>query len=166
MHSLESLKRLLFLMPLYAAPDGPGATMPAFIVKKKVTLPLLSLKKDDIVMVRFDTVAKLGKELKGDKKPDGTAKKEPAHLAQVTDLTTGEEMQMIVPAVLRSTLEEEYPAPSADKPHTYLGKSFQITHLGKKTGGKNEGGYNLYKIVEIELTGAKQPTPPAPSLKK
>lgn len=154
-----NLKRLLLPMMLYAAPDGPGATMPAFKTVKKVTLPLLSLKNGDIALVRFDTAAKLGKELKGDKAADGKAKKEPAHLAQVTDLTTGEEMQMIVPAVLRSTLEEEYPAPSADKPHAYVGKSFQITHLGKKVGGKNEGGYNTFKIVEIELTpdtGAKK----------
>lgn len=142
------LRRLFTPFMMYVAPDSPGATVPAFTVKKKVTLPLLSMKPLDIVHVRFDSAAKLGKKLKGD-----DSKKEPAHLSMVTDLTTGEEMQMIMPAVLRSTLEEEYPRPSQEAEYAYVGKCFQITSLGKKQG-KTAGteGYNTFKIVEIELT--------------
>lgn len=111
---------------------------------KAVTLALISLKNaGDLVHVRFDTPFVMGKKLKGD-----DSKKEPAHLAQVTDLDTGEEKQMIGPSVLRSTLEEEYPDAK------YVGKFFEIENLGKKAGrGQSVEGYNLFRIVEVKPIG-------------
>lgn len=111
---------------------------------KAVTLALISLKNSgDLVHVRFDSPFVMGKKLKGD-----DSKKEPAHLAQVTDLDTGEEKQMIGPSVLRSTLEEEYPNTA------YVGKFFEIENLGKKAGrGQSAEGYNLFRIVEVKPIG-------------
>lgn len=116
---------------------------------KAVTLALVSLKSSgDMVHVRFDSAFAIGKKLKGD-----DTKKEPAHLAMVTDLDTGEEKQMIGPTVLRSTLEEEYPNAS------YVKKCFEIENLGKKAGkGQSAEGYNMFRIVEVEPIGVI-PTP-------
>jgi hypothetical protein len=68
----------------------------------------------------------------------------PANIALVIDLTTGEEMQYIISAVLGSTLAEEYPD------HSYVGKSFAVMKLPPDHGrGKR---YATFSIAEIEET--------------
>lgn len=117
-----------------------------FKVLKTVSLPLKSLAEGDLAHVKMETAIRLGEKLKG----KANEKKEPAHLANVIDLDTGEEMLMIIPAVLKSSLEDNY------KDESYVGKAFQITHLGKKAkGGAADEGYNLYKILEIDPTEAE-----------
>lgn len=140
------LNRLLLgAFALGVAPEGGGATARQYKKVRSVTLPLKSLKTlGDIAHVRITTPITVGKKLQGD---DST--KEPAHLCNIIDLDTGEEMQMIIPKVLRSTLEEEYP--TVGEKIGYLGKCFEIENLGKKAGrGKSAEGYNTFRIVEVE----------------
>lgn len=114
-------------------------TKPAFEYKsvRKITLPLL--KKEDGVAIFVAIMGPIfkGKEVKG---TGDAAKMAPADLANILNLETGEEMQMICNAVLKSTLEEEYPGEG------YVGKQFRI--LQSKVEGKR---YKNYTVEEIEV---------------
>jgi hypothetical protein len=63
----------------------------------------------------------------------------PAELANVVDLETGEECQIIVNAVLRGVLDEFYPDAG------YVGKAFQIVRHAKAAGKR----YNTFSVDEI-----------------
>lgn len=113
-----------------------------YVIKKHVTLPLLKIKPNGApAFVRFEGAMHLGERIKG-AATEGTkaAKMEPATLAHVLDLTTGEEMQIICPLLLRERLSENYPKDS------YVGKQFRIT-LTREEGKK----YNLVGLQEIEV---------------
>ena len=69
------------------------------------------------------------------------AKMEPAMLANIVNLSTGEEMQTICNKVMESTLNEEYPDAG------YVGKSFLIEQ--RSVPGKR---YKNYRVAEIEIT--------------
>jgi len=107
-------------------------------VVRNVTIPLLKMADGDTVHVTFKGEIFKGKELKTSK--EGEAKMAAADLANVVDLTDGGLKQIIVNAVLKSTMEEEYPKAA------YVGKSFRITRAGKE--GKR---YKTYTIDEIAL---------------
>lgn len=109
---------------------------PQFEVVRKVTLPVLKKEDGKEIYVQFTSPIYRGKELKG----KNSDKMEPADLAQIIDLTTGEEMTLICNAVLKGTLEEEYPN------EEYVGKQFAI--LQSKVPGKR---YKNYTIKEIKL---------------
>ena len=66
---------------------------------------------------------------------------EPAMLANIVNLSTGEEMQTICNKVMESTLNEEYPDAG------YVGKSFLIEQ--RSVPGKR---YKNYRVAEIEIT--------------
>lgn len=102
---------------------------------KKVTMPLLKQQIDVPIFVRVDGAIYVGKELKGDK-----AGEKPADIMHVTDLTSGEVMQYLVPSVVKSTLEEEYAN------EAYVGKCFALTKHNKKEGKR----YFTFSIDEIE----------------
>lgn len=108
-----------------------------FKVVKNVTLPLLKQSDDTTVYVRIDSAIFKGKEIKG---TGEAAKMEPADLMNVTELESGEQMQMIANAVLKGNLEEEYPEEG------YVGKCFAVTRM--KVEGKR---YKNYSIQEIEV---------------
>lgn len=136
--------RALFgaFLPLYAAPEGGGAAVSAFKATKHVTLPTLSLKDaGTIVHLRFESPIRQGKNIN----PDDP--KEPAHVATVLNLDTGELQQIVLAKQLRGTLEEEYPNDG------YVGRIFELENLGKKKGGKSAEGYNVFKITEGEWPG-------------
>lgn len=125
----------------------PTATPPRKFEKiRSVTLPLLSLKRGDIAHILMVDKIFMGRELKSESNKEGSQKKDPAHLCFVVNMDTGEEMQMIVPAVLRSTLEEEYPNSA------YVARGFEVEHLGKTAkGGKTGDGYNTFRVIEVRV---------------
>lgn len=106
--------------------------------KKLLTRPILKFVKDEPRYIKFEGKIYVGKEMKpraGEEK-----KKEPAHLADVTDLETGEPAQIIVNAVPMSVLMENYPSDA------YVGKCFAITRQSRKEGKS----YDPFSVEEIE----------------
>jgi hypothetical protein len=129
----------------HASAQGAAATAkPAFKfkVKKHVTLPLLKIEESVPVYIRVTEPIFLAKEIEGTrarKNAEG-AVQQPPHLANVTNLETGEEMQIIANEVLKSSLEDAYPDAS------YVGKSFEIVRKPIQKGKK----YVTFTITEIE----------------
>lgn len=106
----------------------------AFKIKKFVTLPHIKLSPGQDYYLRFDTVMHLGKAIEKDR--------EPATLAQVTNMETGEVGEIICSQLLRENLNEAYPNDA------YLGLIFHI-RLTKVPDKK----YNLVHIAEVEDEG-------------
>lgn len=105
--------------------------------KKLLTRPVLKFVKDVARYVKFEGAIYVGREMK---QKEGDKKKEPAHLADVIDLSTGEQAQIIVNAVPMSILNESYPN------ETYVGKCFSITRQARQEGKM----YDPFKLEEIE----------------
>lgn len=103
---------------------------------KAITLPLLKQKDDVTCYIKIISEISVGKEVKQKK---GETVMAPAQIMRVINLETGEEMEMIANAVLKSTFEENYP----DK--KYVNKCFAVTRHSKAQG-KN---YNTYSVEEI-----------------
>jgi hypothetical protein len=123
-----------------------------FVPKRKrlLTKPLLKYSVGMAVYVLIETAAHIGKEMKPG--ADGK-KKEPATLCDVVDLKTGEPCQIILNAVVKSVLAEEYPNDS------YVGKCFAITKQARVTGK----AYDPFSVEEIENPNeAPAVTPDAP----
>ena len=108
----------------------------AFRVKKAVTLPIVKLAAGVARYVFFDGPMRIGKDTG---QVMNGKKMEPATIADVTDLETGEQGQLICATVLAGNLRETYPDDS------YVGKRFAITLIKVP-----EKKYNLYEILEIE----------------
>jgi hypothetical protein len=117
--------------------------------KKLLTRPVLKFVTDEPRFVKFEGAIYVGKEMKakGDDK-----KKEPAHLADVIDLETGELAQIIVNAVPMSVLQESYPG------DTYVGKCFSIMRQSRQPGKQ----YDPFKVEEIEDPTPDDTKPTAP----
>jgi hypothetical protein len=111
-----------------------------FKVKKVLTRPALKLQETVPVYVKFDGAMYVGKEIKSRTPTDEAKKKEPATLANITDLQTGQLHVLIMNTVLKGVLTEEYPGEG------YVGKCFKITKLGRAAGKQ----YNPFDVVEIE----------------
>lgn len=103
-----------------------------FTRKKAVTLPTMSFKGVDTRLVKF-----LGKIYKGEpiQGKDGKTQ-EPADLAHVIDLTTGEERTLICGTLLSKNLE---------KHGDYVGKCYEITE--KPLDGKRYKDCQIFEIV-------------------
>lgn len=128
-----------------------------FKVTKNVTLPLIKPEIGQPVFFRVTAPVKIGKAVEKDK--------DAAIIADCVNLLTGEEAQILVPAVLQGILHDEYGAPrfgTVEKgaPVTeleppiedqvrdrYVGKSFQMIKHERATGKK----YHSYSVAEIEL---------------
>jgi len=128
------------------------ATPFKFTVKKHVTLPLFKWENNKPYYYRFDAAIEQGKPIK---EKDGESKKEPAYLAPVTNLESGEQGEIILGTVLRGILDEDYPDAS------YVGKCFELVQ--KRITGKN---YNSYGVTEIEVDSAAQKEPAKNTSKK
>lgn len=107
-------------------------------VKKNLTPPVLKLELDTPVYVQILAKMYIGKDIA--KVKEGEKKREPAHILDCVDLTTGEVCQVIASAIIQSTLTESYPNDS------YVEKRFSFTKKGK-TPGKD---YHKYEILELE----------------
>lgn len=114
--------------------------------KKLLTRPTLKMVEGTPRYVKIEAPIFIGKEMKSRKADAADAKKrEPAHVANVIDLETGEPAQIICSAVVLSTLNDEYPS------EAYVGKCFAITKLAKRDGKDYFG----YKVEEIEEPAAE-----------
>lgn len=111
-----------------------------FKVKKNLTLPLIKLQLDVPVYIKFLTEMYVGKEVKG---KGEKAKMEPAILADVINLITGEESQIIINSVVKANLteHEDY------RDGKYVGKCFMLVKHDKREGKQ----YNDFSIQEIEV---------------
>lgn len=136
---------------------APAARGLKFKTVRKVTYNLLKPAIDKPVYLRFNQPVKIGKKV--DKQKD------PAIVAVVTDLETGEECQFLVPAVFQGILHDEYGAPRYGKegegketieieptiegqtPHNYVGKCFMVIKRAKN-GDKQ---YHPVEVEEIEV---------------
>lgn len=108
-----------------------------FNVVKNVTLPLLKPNLDVPVYVKVLEPVFQGKKIDKGAQKDMEA----AMLANVVNLETGENMQMIVPNVLDGIFAEEY------KENAYVGKCFSITKHPKASGKR----YHPFSVMEIEV---------------
>ena len=109
------------------------ATGMKFVRTKMVTVPVIKFVPDVPKFVRIENAIYTGKKVE--------EKKEPARIAHVVDLETGEEGLMIVGKVLEGTLDEMYPD------NKYVGKCFEIVNHGVRAEKK----YNTYSISEVEV---------------
>lgn len=98
--------------------------------RKLLTIPVLSLKENDQRCIRFDSVMRIGKAMPV---KEGKAPMDPATIADVTDVISGEVFELIVPAVLQSVLHENFPDDS------YVGKVFELEALPKREGKQYRG---------------------------
>lgn len=107
-------------------------------VKRNITLPLIKPQLDVPVYVKVTGAIFEGKKIEG---TGDKAKMEPAHLFNCINLETGEEAQMIAPAVLMGIFKDEY---SND---AYVGCGFSITKHPKASGKR----YHAFSVAELEL---------------
>lgn len=145
--SAKSLKSELAILESPPKPSLARAIdLPAGIrVVKNVTMPSLTLKPNEPHCLVFVSPMRISSVIT--KAGDGKDK-EPATIADVGDVETGEAFIGIIPAVVKSNLERDYPNDG------YVGKTFYIENLGKRTQGQR---YNDFRILEIdpsEMLGA------------
>lgn len=108
--------------------------------KKLLTIPVLKFKEGEIRYVKITDAMHVGKPQKA---KEGEKAKEPAVLANCINLEDGAICQIIVSAVVKSVLTEEYPNEG------YVGKCFAITKQGRNPGKQ----YNQFDIEEVEDPG-------------
>jgi hypothetical protein len=111
--------------------------MVEYVTKKLLTVPTLKLVEGKTVHIKVVDAMRLGKPGKPDK--DGKSK-DPATIVSVINLDDGEQMQVVVPAVLKSVWNEDY------TDGAYVGACFAVTKLGRNPGKS----YIDYKVIEIE----------------
>lgn len=107
-----------------------------FVVKRNLILPTLKLEVGVPVYIKVISKIRQGKEIANSAKE----KVKPADICDVINLETGEEMQLVVAAIVKSTFEE-------DLKGVYEGLCFMIEKGDKKQGKR----YFTYKISEIEV---------------
>lgn len=118
-----------------------------FEIVRNVTLPFVMIPADGSNMyLKFNTAIEADKTTFSERvrksKNDGEQKVEPMHIAEVTNLQTGEVGRLVAHSVLESNLTEAYPNGS------YVEKCFQIAKT--KAAGKR---YFNFNITEIRLKG-------------
>lgn len=121
-------------------PGTGGAVAAApfqFKVKKLVAVPLFKLMPDAPIYVKFNEPMFVGKKLDD--------KKQAAILIGVTDLQTGQIGQIIVGAVLKGLMDDQYPD------NSYVGRNFGLI-LRKRADKK----YNTYDVAEIEVVDTEE----------
>ena len=96
---------------------------------RNVTIPLIKIENDELRYFFFKGAMHEGKKID---------EKDPAILAHVIDLESGQEGQIICPTILVKELNENYGG------NSYVGKSFEIvkTRVPEKR-------YNIVTITEV-----------------
>jgi hypothetical protein len=115
-----------------------GAKVPVkFRRVKQITRPVLKLMPENPVYVKItaeihtgNSAAKAGS--------DGQQMK-PAQIANIINLETGEEMQLIFPAVLERIMLDQYPGGE------YVGQSFEIVKHAPRDGKR----YSTFDVCEV-----------------
>lgn len=121
--------------------------MTEFVAKRKklLTRPVFKWVVGQTLHCKIETAMHIGKEIKARNADPDAKKKEPATLCNVVNLATGEPGQIIANAIIKSTLDEEYPN------ETYVGKCFSITKQARQEGKQ----YDKFAIEEIEDPNAE-----------
>jgi hypothetical protein len=122
-----------------------------FEIVRNVTLPFIIVPSDGTPFyLKFNTAIEADKTTFSDRvrrsksDVDKTQSAEPMHIAEVTNLQSGEVGRLVLHSVLESNLNEAYPG------NTYVGRYFKINK--EKAKGKR---YFNFNIVEIKLKGAE-----------
>lgn len=138
--------------------ENQNQNMLAFDIVLRVTKPFIILPEDGTAAyIKIDTAiapdqTSFSDRVRATKSKDGeTQSQEPMHVADVTNIQTGEVGRMIFASVLESQLKETYPD---DK---YIGKIFQIAR-SKTKGGRGTRKYWSFDITEIRLKTAAPAT--------
>lgn len=113
--------------------DIPAGLTPV----RNVTVPTLKFPDGSRIAVKIISKIEKGKEMKEGR--GGKPKMEPADVAQVMRLSTGEVVQLIFGTVLKSEIEDAYPE------HSYVGKCFVIEKHAKAVGKT----YATYSVTEV-----------------
>jgi len=133
------------------APVGAGLPMalPSGLkVVKRVTLPSLALKNQGEARALLFASAMRVSAIKEKKDAEGR-QREPATIADVGDVETGEQFIFIVPAVVKANLERDYGPSTPDGAPLYIGRVFYIRNEGKRKDGQR---YNDFTIVEVDAS--------------
>lgn len=119
-----------------------STTMPeGLTIKRTITVPSLVLKVvGEGAALRFDSAMRIStiQQKAGEGK-----QMDPATIANVTDVKTGEQFIFLVPSLVKSNLQNNYPDDG------YNGKAFWICNKGKR---KPSQRYNDFEIQEVEVT--------------
>jgi hypothetical protein len=116
---------------------GNSAARPKFKRVRQVTVGTLKLVNDQELFLKILTPMTTSAQVR--KNADGTLEK-PATVVRALDLSTGEDVQVVVPTVLQSNLNTHFPNDS------YVGKAFSITMHAQATGKR----YRTVDVWEIE----------------
>lgn len=110
-----------------------------------LTVPVLSFK------TRLVAYVKILNEMQESsyKSEEGARARGPATVCRVLNLETGEIMDMIVPALVQTTLK--------DKARDYVGKCYEIHVSAEKKEGKNYKDAEVYEIEDIALPQSHKP---------
>ena len=120
-----------------ASPAPRVAGLPeGFTAKRSVILPTLSLQVGQPRVLRFNDAMRQSTI----NDPDPKKKMKPATICGVTDVQSKENYNMIVPAVLESSLKEGYPG------DTYVDKTFYVLKKPKRAGKR----YFDFELTEVE----------------
>lgn len=125
--------------PAKPAKTGVTASGLKFKKTKVVTVPVLKLMPGAPVYIKVESAMEISKQV--EVKKVGDKPMEPATIMHCTDLSTDNEVLLIVGKMLASVINESYPDGS------YVGKCFEIESKGK-LGDKK---YNVYNLTEIEV---------------
>lgn len=112
-------------------------------VKRVLTVPSLVIKETgQVEIVQFVSAIRISKVV--DKSPQ---KREPAKIADVVKVETGEMFILLLPAVVQQNIERDYPGVNENGTPEYVGRAFYIENMGKRKDGQR---YNDFKIIEVE----------------
>lgn len=137
------------VIPFNPANTGAMVLPEGVTVKRHVTLPSLAIKTAGQQKILFIIDAMRVSKItdKAGTDAEGKAKtREPATICTAGDCETGELVTFIVPAVVKSNLERDYPKDS------YVGKSFVIQNKGKRSEAQR---YNDFAIAEVDVPAGK-----------
>lgn len=133
-----------------------------FRMTKRLTLPTLVLKEMDPRYLRIDDLVRQSTYVD----PDPAKSEKPADICTVTDMETGAVYLLLVPTLLKSTLERDYMENEEEiymvksgkgeterrrmtpikGTETYVGKIFAVQKLPKRPGKR----YHDFDIGEVE----------------
>lgn len=137
----SSSKKAEYKRKAVQAPAGAAELPEGFKRVRTVTLPSFSLK--EIGVGRGLKIMDAIRVSKVEGKPDKDGNKpKPADICTAADVQTGQMYIFIVPAVVKSNLERDYPKES------YVDKGFYMVNMGKRTPNQR---YNDYAIDEIAV---------------
>lgn len=109
--------------------------------KRSVVLPTLSFKTRQVAFVKV-----LGEMVRGDRIEGEKDNKEPAMLAHVVDMQTGEEYNLICPTLLVSAWEKMEGG--------YVGKAFEVRVSAQPLPGKRYKAVTVYEVEpEYDYSG-------------